>query len=284
MVERAPVGSSGDGVGAPAPARGRLRRLTVSGVDLELYEGGEGPPLLLLHGFLELPTWSEHHELLAQRYHVLAPSLPGYAGSARPAWLESIEDLAYLGLDLVDALRLDDVRLVGHSLGGWIAAEMAVRCCHRLRKLVLVDAVGVRCGGPVARAGGFITDWLALAPEQVRPLAWHDPATGHRLKLPGEAGTTQEELTTIIAGRETATVYGWKPFFFNPRLPRWLHRIQVPTLVIWGEHDGIVPREAGEAYASGIPDARFVTVAGSAHLPHLEQPDVFARLVADFLA
>ena len=170
MVERAPVGTPGDGVGALPPMRGQARRLTVSGVDLELYEGGEGPPLLWLHGFLELPGWSEPHELLAQRYHVLAPSLPGYAGSARPAWLESIEDLAYLGLDLVDALGLDDVRLVGHSLGGWIAAEMAVRCSHRLRKLVLVDAVGVRCGGPVARAGGFITDWLALAPEQVRPL------------------------------------------------------------------------------------------------------------------
>jgi len=103
-------------------------------------------------------------------------------------------------------------------------------------------------------------------------------------QLAGELATTEEELTTIMAGRETATVYGWKPFFYNPRLPQWLHRIQVPTLVVWGEHDGIVPREAGEAYAQGIPDARFVTVPGSAQLPHLEQPDAFARLVADFLA
>src|SRR3954447_11154246 len=91
MVERAPVGSAGDGAGAPAPTRGQLRRLTVSGVDLELYEGGEGPLLLLLHVFLELPVWSEHHDLLARRYHVLAPLLSGYGVSARPAWLESIE-------------------------------------------------------------------------------------------------------------------------------------------------------------------------------------------------
>src|SRR5690349_15857964 len=107
MVECSAVGSAEDGAGAPGPTRGHLRRLSVSGVDLELYEGGEGPPLLLLHGFLELPVWSEHHDLLARRYHVLAPSLPGYGGSARPAWLESIEDLAYLGLDLVDALGID---------------------------------------------------------------------------------------------------------------------------------------------------------------------------------
>jgi pimeloyl-ACP methyl ester carboxylesterase len=269
--------------GAPASPPGQPRRLTVSGVELELYEGGEGPPLLLLHGFLELPGWSDYHDLLARRYHVLAPALPGYGGSTRPAWLESVEDLAYLGLDLVDALGLDAVALVGHSLGGWIAAEMAVRCAHRLRRLVLADAVGVRCGGPVARAGGFITDWLALGPEQVRPLAWHDPATGERLKLPGEAATTQEELTAIIAGREAATIYGWKPFFYNPRLPQWLHRVRVPTLVVWGEHDGIVPREAGEAYAAGIPGARFVTLPGTAHLPHLEQPAAFVRLVDDFL-
>ena len=284
MVERARVGSEENGASAQAPARGRVRRLTVSGVELELYEGGEGPPLLMLHGFLELPVWAEHHDLLAQRYHVLAPSLPGYGGSVRPAWLESIGDLAYLGLDLIDTLGLDGVSLVGHSLGGWMAAEMAVRCCHRLRKLVLADAVGVRCGGPVTRAGGFITDWLVLEPDQLRPLAWHDPATGQRLKLPGEAATSQEELTTIIAGREAATVYGWKPFFFNPRLPQWLHRIHVPTLVVWGEHDGIVPREAGQAYADGIPGARFVTVPDTAHLPHLEQPAAFARLVTDFLA
>ncbi len=284
MVESARAGSQQNGAGANAPTAARLRRLTVSGVDLELYEGGEGPPLLVLHGFLELPVWAEHHDLLARRYRVLAPSLPGYGGSPRPPWLESIGDLADLGLDLLDALGLDGVSLLGHSLGGWMAAEMAVRCSHSLRKLVLVDAVGVRCGGPVARAGGYIADWLALDPQQLRPLAWHDPATGDRLKLPGEPATSDSELTTIIAGREAATVYGWKPFFFNPRLPQWLHRIRVPALVVWGEHDGIVPREAGEAYAAGIPDARFVTVPNSAHLPHLEQPAAFARLVTDFLA
>jgi len=281
VAEATRVGANGGATGAPAA--GRLRRLMVSGVDLELWEGGDGPPLLVLHGFLELPGWSAYHERLAERYRVIAPALPGYGGSARPDWLETMGDLALLGLDLVDALGLDGLHLLGHSLGGWLAAEMAVRCGHGLRKLVLVDAVGVRSGGPVARAGGFITDWLVLPAEQLRPLAWHDPATGDRLKLPGEAATTEEELTALMAGRVAATVYGWKPFFYNPRLPQWLHRIHVPTLVVWGEHDGIVPREAGEVYAAGIPDARLVTVPASAHLPHLEQPDAFARLVADFL-
>lgn len=282
MAEATRIGANGEA--ARAPGAGHLRRLSVSGVDLELWEGGEGPPLLFLHGFLELPGWAAHHERLAQRYRVIAPALPGYGGSTRPDWLETMGDLAYLGLDLVDALGLEGVHLVGHSLGGWLAAEMAVRCSHGLRKLVLVDAVGVRQGGPVARAGGFVTDWLVLPPEQLRPLAWHDPATGDRLKLPGEAATTDEELTAIMAGRVAATVYGWKPFFYNPRLPQWLHRVRVPTLVVWGEHDGIVPRAAGEAYAAGIPGARLEIVPNSAHLPHVEQPDAFARLVGDFLA
>ena len=106
------------------------RTLRVGEVDLELVEAGEGRPLLYLHGFLEPVGRAEHLELLARDYRVLAPAHPGFAGSSRPEWMESVEDLAYLYLDLIERLDLPEVHVVGHSLGGWIAAELAVRCSH----------------------------------------------------------------------------------------------------------------------------------------------------------
>jgi pimeloyl-ACP methyl ester carboxylesterase len=261
------------------------RTLQLDDVDLELFEAGDGPPLLALHGLLELPGWQEYHERLAQRFHVVAPSHPGFAGSTRPDWMEGVDDLAYFYLDLIDTLGLGPANVVGHSLGGWIAAEMAVRCPGALRKLVLADAVGIRPVEEAAgRPGGYISDWLVLEPEPLRKLAWHDPASGGRLKLPGEEATSDEELAAIISNRVSATVYGWRPFFYNPRLLHWLKRISVPTLVVWGRHDGVVPLSAGEAYARRIPNARLEVLEGAAHLPHLELPDEFSRLAADFLS
>jgi len=254
-------------------------------VDLELFEAGEGHPLVYLHGFLEPVGWSEHHALLARDYRVLAPVHPGFAGSSRPEWMESVEDLAYLYLDLIDRLELREAHVVGHSLGGWIAAELAVRCGHGIGRLVLVDAVGLRTlPTPAGPAGGSIADWLVLDPATVRELAWHDrEAAPCPLVLPGDPGLSEEALVRVFQDREAASHYGWKPFFHNPRLSRWLHRVRAPTLVVWGEHDGIVPRSVGQAYAEAIPDARLETVPAAGHLPHLERPLAFVELVRAFL-
>jgi pimeloyl-ACP methyl ester carboxylesterase len=268
----------------PSRMAGTRRRLAVNDAELELYEGGEGPPLLALHGFLESPGWTECHGLLAERYRVLAPSHPGFAGSSRPTWLQTVDDLAYFYLDVVEALGLQQHHLLGHSLGGWIAAEMAVRCSHGLEKLVLVDAVGLRTlPTPVGPAGGSIADWLVLEPAALRSLAWREPATANTLKLPGDPGLTEEELVGVLRNRETASLYGWKPFFYNPQLDHWLHRVKASTLVVWGEHDGVVPLSVGEAYARAIPDARLEILPATAHLPHLEQPRAFADAVLGFL-
>ena len=217
-------------------------------MDLGLLEAGDGHPLLYLHGFLEPAGWSEHHTLLARDYRVLAPAHPGFSGSSRPEWMESVEDLAYLYLDLIERLGLHEVHLVGHSLGGWIAAELAVRCGHGISRLVLVDAVGLRTlPTPAGPAGGSIADWLVLDSATVRELAWHDrEAAPCPLELPGDPDLSEEALVRVFQDREAASRYGWKPFFHNPRLSRWLHRVRAPTLVVWGEHDGIVPRSVGE--------------------------------------
>ena len=262
----------------------KRRTLRVGEVDLELLEAGDGHPLLYLHGFLEPAGWVEHLDFFARDRRVLAPAHPGFAGSSRPEWMESVEDLAYLYLDLIEGLDLREAHVVGHSLGGWIAAELAVRCSHGIGRLVLVDAVGLRTlPTPAGPAGGSIADWLVLDPATVRELAWHDQeAAPCPLELPGDPGLSEEALVRVFQDREAASHYGWKPFFHNPRLGRWLHRVNCPTLVIWGEHDGIVPRSVGQAFADGIPDARLEIVPRAGHLPHLEQPLAFVELVRAF--
>jgi pimeloyl-ACP methyl ester carboxylesterase len=198
--------------------------------------------------------------------------------------METVDDLACFYFDLIEALSLRRVSVLGHSFGGWIAAEMAVRCSHAVEKLVLVDAVGLRTlPTPVGPAGGSITDWLVLDAERLRALAWRDRETAQTLALPGDSNLSQDERIALLRSREAASRYGWKPFFFNPRLKYWLHRITTPTLVLWGEHDGIVPRSVGEAYVQGIPGARLEIVPETAHLPHLERPQYFADLVKRFL-
>jgi pimeloyl-ACP methyl ester carboxylesterase len=268
----------------PYGTTGTQRRISVDDVDVELYEGGKGAPLLVLHGFLDPPGWAEYHGFLAEGYRVLAPSHPGFVDSSRPTWMRSVDDLAYFYLDVVEALGLEKVYLLGHSFGAWVAAEMAVRCSHAIEKLVLVDAVGLRTlPTPVGPAGGSIADWLVLEPPALRSLAWHDPETADALKLPGDPGLSEEELVGVLRNRETASLYGWKPFFYNPQLGHWLHRVKASTLVLWGEHDGVVPLSVGEAYARAIPKARLEIVPATAHLPHLEQPRAFADAVRSFL-
>jgi pimeloyl-ACP methyl ester carboxylesterase len=159
-----------------------------------------------------------------------------------------------------------------------------VRCIHAIRKLVLVDPVGLRTlPGPVGPPGGSLADWLVLDAATLRALAWHDARTASRLRLLGDPDLTEAERAALFRNREAASRYGWKPFFFNPALRRWLHRIRVPTLVLWGERDGIVSEAVGRAYAEAIPDARLEIVPNTGHLPHLEQPQLFAAMVQRFL-
>ncbi|WP_242640320.1 alpha/beta fold hydrolase [Rhodococcoides fascians] len=215
--------------------------------------------------------------LLAENFSVVAPSHPGFGLSPRPDWCDSVEDLAYLYLQWIEEENLSDVHLVGFQFGGWTAAEMAVRNSSRLASLTLVDAVGIKVGG---REDRDITDVFAISRSELDGRHYADPTAG-----PGDLTKASEELVLHIARNEEAlTIYGWDPYLHNPRLQRWLHRINVPTLVTWGTEDGIVSPEYGRAYAAAIPAARFELIAEAGHRAQIEQPQRIAELIAEHLS
>jgi pimeloyl-ACP methyl ester carboxylesterase len=234
--------------------------------------GGKG--VLLLHGGGGPVTVAGLATALADRTCVITPTHPGFDGRPRPDWFDNPTDLALAYLDLLDALRMRDVVVVGSSMGGWIAAEMALHDTRgRLGGLVLMNAVGIDTGGRTK-----IVDIRELRPGELGPLAFHDPAL-----VPDPATLSEEQLVTAAANQIALEIYGGERFNHDPKLRRRLHRITIPTLVLWGEEDGVLPTEYGRLYADSIPNARFSTVAKAGHLPHLEQPGLTLAAIEEFL-
>jgi pimeloyl-ACP methyl ester carboxylesterase len=251
-------------------------RLSVGGIELAAVRRGVGRPVVLLHGLDTIDPRASFLNLLSARAAVIAPSHPGFGTSARPDGFETVYDLAHLYLEMLESLPYDKVTLGGFSFGGWLAAEIAVSCCHRIEKLVLVDALGIKISN---RETADILDIFNTSPAEVRRQRWHDP---NRF-APDYDAMSDEELTIVARNWDALSLYGWQPYMYNPRLSAWLGRIRVPTLVLWGEQDGIVAPAYGGAYAALIPGARFVTVPRAGHHPEIEQPEAFARHLLAFL-
>jgi pimeloyl-ACP methyl ester carboxylesterase len=254
------------------------RTISLHGVDLELLERGSGDPLLFLHGDSGLDPAAPFLDLLAERFRVIAPSHPGFGRSSRPDSFDSVDDLAYLYLDLIAELQLDNVTLIGASLGGWIAAELSVRCSHHIRRVVLIDPIGIKVGDKETRD---IADVFTLSQAQIDALTYHDPSNAPRFDT---AALTDDELAIIARNRESLALYIWEPYAYNPKLRQRLHRISAPVLLIWGESDRIVTPAYGEAFRDAIPGARMELIAKAAHVPHQEQPGAFAERVFSFAA
>jgi pimeloyl-ACP methyl ester carboxylesterase len=252
-------------------------------VALEVFERGPraGEAVVFLHD-LDYLNGVEYPfvELLAERYRVLAPSHPGFGGSSLPEHFDSVEDLVYVYLDWLE--QTGPVHLVGAGFGGWIAAEIAVRCGHNIRSLGLVDALGIKVGD---RTSTDIKDFFVLDPKEVVEACWHDPEMGERLMPQPVAGKGFDEdtLTRLLANRRTAALVGWNPFMHNPKLRRRLQRIRVKTLVLWGQTDRLVTPEYGRAYAAAIPGAQFQSIEAAGHYPYLERPAEFVHALEPLL-
>jgi pimeloyl-ACP methyl ester carboxylesterase len=248
----------------------------INGIRIETVERGSGRSLLFLHPGIGISATAPVLDRLAERARVIAPSHPGFGGSEQPAWFNTIDDLAYFYLDLLDELGLTDTIVAGVSLGGWIAAEMAVKSCARISHLVLANPVGIKVSGRETRD---IADIFALTEEQFAELAYFDPGVGkHDYKAMPEA-----QVRDVARNREATARYGWSPYMHDPKLKARLHRIRVPTLLLWGTADRILSQPYGQAYCAAVPGARLEPIERAGHFPHLEQPDEFARRVFAFV-
>ncbi|MGC5165701.1 alpha/beta fold hydrolase [Luteimicrobium sp. DT211] len=240
---------------------------------MTLSDVGAGVPVLLLHGGGGPASVAPFAPRLAERLgaRVLTPTHPGFAGTERPGGVRTVPQLASLYARLLDELGLDDVTVVGNSIGGWVAQELGLLGSPRVGRLVLVDSVGVDVPRhPVA-------DFFSLTFPELARLSYHDP---ERFRIDPDA-LPAEARAVLAANRSALAVYAGDGMTDPTLLPR-LGGIAVPTLVVWGEDDRIADPDYGQALAEAVPGARFELLPRTGHLPQLETPDDLADVVARF--
>jgi pimeloyl-ACP methyl ester carboxylesterase len=247
---------------------GEVSSHKVRDVTVRMRRAGSGPPLVFLHGANGLPVWLPVFDLLSKHFEVMVPEHPGFGTSDNPAWLRNIGDLAMYYLDFIDGLSPYPVHLAGQSLGGWAAAEVAVRNCSRLKSLTLLAPAGLRVKG-VLSGDNFIWD-----PEEAVRNLYHDQSIPDRmLAVP----LSEEDADIALTNRFAATKFGWEPRWFNPALERWLHRISVPTLILWGQNDKLFPVDYAKRWGERIPGSRVEIVPDCGHVPAVEKPELTAQ-------
>jgi pimeloyl-ACP methyl ester carboxylesterase len=250
-----------------------LKVAGIGEVELTLEERGEGQPFLLLHGGAGLQSVAGFAQVLAERdrNRVLTPTHPGFGGTPRPQGLNSVAGLALLYSALLEDLGLDDVTVIGNSVGGWIAAEMALLDSPRISGIVLIDAVGIAVEGhPVA-------DVSALTVPEIQALSFHDP-TPFRVD-PAKLPDAQKAI--MAANGATLAIYAGSPAMVDPTLIGRLSGIAIPTLVLWGESDRIAEPDYGKAYAGAIHGARFEVLPATGHMPQMETPGLVLHAISN---
>jgi len=239
-------------------------------VPVTVTESGTGDrPVLLLHGGAGPDSVTGFGGALAARFpfRVLSPVYPGFAGTERPGWLDSIGKLAGVCRALLEELDLTDVIVAGSSIGGWVAAELALAAPERVTRLVLIDSAGLDS------ADHPIVDFFSLTPDQVAELSWANPE-GHRI----DPAAMPPAQRAVLAGNRAALLAYGGGSKGDPTLATRLGGITAPTLVIWGEADRIVTPAYGKEYAAAIPGATFTVVPAAGHLPQLENPEAVLAL------
>jgi pimeloyl-ACP methyl ester carboxylesterase len=247
--------------------------IAVGGCRIRLMRGGAGDPLMYLHGASGV-SWLPCLQKLSQKFDVIAPEHPGFGESDTPDWLDSIHDLAYFYLDLLAELKLERVHLVGNSLGGFIAAELAVRNTARLASLTLAGSAGL-----------YVPDieqmdtFLVTEEQRLRGF-FYDPKRAEEM-----IARVLDPKHADMALRNQATVAKlvWQPRSHDPNLHKWLHRIDVPTLLIWGDHDRLFPKEHALAFQKEIAGSELVIIPKCGHVPQIEKPDAFVVALEHFL-
>ncbi len=236
--------------------------------------GRQGRPVLLLHGGGGPQTVTPFASLLAEQRpaRVFTPVHPGFDGTARPEWLTDVPTLAKAYAQLLEALGLRDVAVVGNSIGGWIAAELAALGSDRIGSVTLVNAVGILVPGhPIA-------DTFSLTPVELSRLSFHDPS---KFRFDPTA-LSEAQRAVMAANRAALQVYSGPHAMADPTLAGRLAKIAHPTLVAWGASDQVVDADYGRAYAHAVPGAQFRLLEGTGHLPQAETPEQLLTEVWEF--
>jgi pimeloyl-ACP methyl ester carboxylesterase len=263
----------------PAPTTTSASRIVdLAGLSLAIDEYGvdsEGSAVLLLHGGAGPRTMAGLASALSEHMYAIVPTHPGFDGTLRPEWADSIADLAVAYLDLLDTLDLTGVLVIGNSIGGWIAAEMALRDTRgRIGALTLLNPVGIHAH----LKENQVVDTRTVAPADLSKLSFADPAL-----RPDFSSFSDEQRAGLAANQKTLATYAGAAFTHDPKLRGRLHRVTVPVLVAWGEQDGIAPPAYGRDYAESFPGGHFVPVPEAGHFPHIEQMGRTLEAIGDFV-
>lgn len=239
---------------------------------IKLLEHGSGKPLVLLHHSWGSPGWLPLHDNLADDHRVIVPDMPGWGGSERPVWAREPRDVAIIVGHLLAALALEKVTLAGFGFGGFVAAELASMNPLRLKALVLVGAAGLQ------PREGEILDQMMLSHRKYVEESFRDEQS-YRDILGEEPPDEVRELWDL--SREMTARVTWKPYMFNRRLEPLLGDMRVPTLLVWGKHDKVVPFACAKQFEAAIPNATIHVVENAGHVVELEQPDAVAALIRE---
>ena len=253
--------------------------ITVAGTDLQMVTGGFGEPLVMFHDEMGHHSPLKYHEALAQHYKVYIPSHPGFGNTQALPWIMNMRDMAGWYLQALDELGLGQVNVAGFSLGGWLAAEIASMCPHQFKKMVLVGPLGIK--PPV----GEIYDMFLEVAQEFITAGFLNPDKAEEFQQVCPDEPSPERLEAWELGREEACRLGWRPYMYYPGLPYLLRRLKdLPTLIVWGREDAIVPLSAGEVYHEAIDGSRLAVLEDCGHLPEIEKSGEFSELVHRFLS
>ena len=248
----------------------------IAGKKTQLTVGGEGPPLLYLHSAGGETDWMPFHAELAKHFTVYLPAHPGFADSKGLEQIKDIYDLAWHYVDFLTEQKLGPVPVVGFSLGAWTAVELAILRPQLVKKLVLVNAAGIRV--PDAKMGELFIDDLA----KLRQLLFFDQ-NDPSIPLAMPKSLDDARIIQWLKAREATARVAWNPYLHNPRLPQHLRRVECECLVLWGRHDKLLPLPIGEYYAKNLPHARLEIIEQCGHMLPFEKPAEFVAKVTQFL-
>lgn len=252
--------------------------VTVADIQLQVRRGGKGDPLLILHSELDVAGWVNAYNELAQRFTLHVPRLPGFGRSSRPDWIMSVRDLAAWTVWFIREQRLPTpINVMGFSLGGWLAAEIATMNPSLFKKMVLVAPMGLK------PEQGEIFDYFLHSGKEAFLRAFYNPAQTPEFAQWYGKDWTPEEADQVEVNREMTSRLGWRPYMHSLTLAHLLRGVATPTLLVWGRQDAIVPANCCELYQRAIPGAVAKIIEQCGHMPEMEKPAEFVKAVLDFL-